>query len=159
IKDHLKFIIPSLIGIFLFMTPVKVNEKFIIPIAELAGFFESGLTNYLSLIMMLIIVITGICTVLFKINPTGIQGKPFLQRLFLVGNFWMLIRVLAAIFSIMVYFQLGTEAISGEDTGQLILDDIFHVLCSVFLFAGVFLILLTSFCLLELIGLFMTHIM
>lgn len=159
LKDHLKFIIPSLFGVFLFMTPIKVDGDFTIPIAVLAGFVESGLSNFLSLIMMLIIVITGVFTVIFKVNPTGVQGKPFLQRLFLVGNFWMFIRVLAAIFAIMVYFQLGTEAISGEDTGQLLLDDLLHVLFSVFLFAGFFLPLLTNFGLLEFIGSFMTNIM
>src|SRR5699024_3975674 len=146
--------IPSLIGIFLFMTPVKVDGDFTIPIAVLAGFVESGLTNYLSLIMMLIIVITGICTVLFKINLTGIQGKPFLQRLFLVGNFWMLICVIAAIIYFIVYIQLGTEAISGEYTGLLLLDDLLLVLFSVFLFAVFFLPLLTNFGLLEFLGSF-----
>src|SRR5699024_2687191 len=82
---------------------------------------------------------------------------PFLQRLFLIGNFWLIIRVLAAIFAIMVYFQLGTEAITGENTGQLLLDDLLHVLFSVFLFSGFFLPLLSNFDLLVFIVSFMTN--
>lgn len=159
LKDHIKFIIPSIIGIFLFMTPIKVDGDFTIPIAVLAGFVEDGLANYLSLIMMIIIAATGFFTLFFRINPTGLKGKPFLQRLFLVGNFWTIIRLLAAIFAIMVFFQLGPEAVHGEDTGQLLLDDLLHVLFSVFLFAGFFLPLLTNFGLLEFIGTFMTEIM
>lgn len=158
-KDHIKFIIPSLIGVFLFMTPIKVAGDFTIPIAVLAGFIESTLTDYLSIIMMIIIVLTGFLTVIFRINPAGLHDKPFLQRLFVVSNFWVVIRLLAAIFAIMVYFQLGSEAIYGEDTGQLLLDDLLHVLFSVFLFAGFFLPLLTNFGLLEFIGSFMTKIM
>src|SRR5699024_443287 len=158
-KDHIKFIIPSLIGVFLFMTPIKVGGDFTIPIAVLAGFIESTLTDYLSIIMMIIIVLTGFLTVIFRINPGGLHDKPFLQRLFVVSNFWVVIRLLAAIFAIMVYFQLGSEAIYGEDTGQLLLDDLLHVLFSVFLFAGFFLPLLTNFGLLEFIGSFMTKIM
>lgn len=59
----------------------------------------------------------------------------------------------------MVYFKLGSEAIYGENTGQLLLGDLLHVLFSVFLFAGLFLPLLTNFGLLELVGTWMTKIM
>src|SRR5699024_6323606 len=107
----------------------------------------------------LIIVITGLSTLIFRINPAGVRGKPFLQRLFIVGNFWTIVRLLAAIFALMVYFQFGPEAFIGEDTGQMLLDDLLHVLFSVFLFAGFFLPLLTNFGLLEFIGSFMTDIM
>src|SRR5690625_2811495 len=100
LKDHIKFIIPSIIGIFLFMTPIKVDGDFTIPIAVLAGFVEDGLANYLSLIMMIIIAATGFFTLFFRINPTSLKGKPFLQRLFIVGNFWTIVRLLAAIFAI-----------------------------------------------------------
>lgn len=159
IKDHLKFILPSIIGVFLFMTPIKIAGEFTIPIAVLAGFIQDNLANYLSLIMMLIITLTALCSVLFRIKPDLIAGKPFLQRLFIVGNFWLTVRLLAMLFAIMVYFQLGPEAIYGEDTGQLLLDDLLHVLFSVFLFAGFFLPLLTNFGLLEFIGAFMTKVM
>src|SRR5690625_372203 len=158
-KDHIKFIVPSLLGVFLFMTPIKVAGDFTIPIAVLAGIIQDSLTNYLSLIMMTIIVITALFTVIFKTSPNFIAGKPFLQRLFVVSTFWMIVRILAAIFAVMVFFQLGTEAIYGEDTGQLLLDDLLHVLFSVFLFAGFFLPLLTNFGLLEFIGAFMKKIM
>src|SRR5699024_8832143 len=158
--DHIKFIIPSLIGIFLFMTPVKTADGFTIPIAILAGWVESNLTNYLSLIMMVIIVITAVLTLVFKIGGAErLKGKEFLQRLFLVNTFWIIVRLLAAVFAVMVYFQIGSETIYGDDTGQLLLGSLLHVLFSVFLFAGLFLPLLTNFGLLELVGTFMTNIM
>src|SRR5699024_4484387 len=158
--DHIKFIVPSLLGIYLFMTPVKTDDGFTIPIAVLAGWVESRLTNYLSLIMMGIIVLTAIFTLLMKvIGQDRIEGKEFLQRLFLVNTFWTVVRVIAAVFAIMIYFQIGSEVIYGEDTGQLLLGDLLHVLFSIFLFAGLFLPLLTNFGLLELIGVFMTKVM
>src|SRR5699024_2931095 len=158
-KDHMKFIVPSLLGVFLFMTPIKVAGNFTIPIAVLAGFIQDGLANYLSLIMTVIVVLTGILTIVFSLNPSFTKNKPFLQRLFLVGNFWMITRFIAAIFTLMIYFQIGPDIMVGEDTGQLLLDDLLHVLFSVFLFAGFFLPLLTNFGLLEFIGSFMTEIM
>src|SRR5690625_5723425 len=66
LQTHLKFIIPSLLGIFLFMTPIKSEGSFTIPIAILAGLIEDGLGAYLSLIMMIIIVLTAILTLLVK---------------------------------------------------------------------------------------------
>lgn len=160
LKNHLKFIIPSLLGIFLFMTPIKVADGFTIPIAILAGKLQAALTNYLSLIMVIIIIITALMTLIYKL--AGIQKiaySPFFDRLFNVNWFWTVTRILAAVFALMVYFKLGTEAIYSDDTGGLLLNDLLHTLFAVFLFAGLFLPLLMDFGLLELFGTLMTKVM
>ncbi|MGM8364728.1 YjiH family protein [Virgibacillus sp. W0181] len=160
LKDHLTFIIPSLIGIFFFMMPVPADKGFTIPIAILADWVQVKLANQLSLIMMIIIVVTAIVTVLFRlIGRERFSRTPFFQQLFHVSLFWTITRVLAAIFAVMVYFQLGPEAIHGENTGQMLLDGLLHTLFAVFLFAGLFLPLLMDFGLLELFGTLMTKIM
>lgn len=160
LSDHLKFIIPSLIGVFLFMLPIKVGDGFTIPIAVLADWIQGFLGNYLSSIMMVIIIISAIMSVLAKINGENfLRRTPFFQQLFNVSVFWTITRVLAAVFAIMVFFQLGPEAVYGEDTGQVLLDDLLHILFAVFLFAGLFLPLLMNFGLLELFGTLMTKIM
>ncbi|CDQ38246.1 MULTISPECIES: YjiH family protein [Virgibacillus] len=160
ITDHLKFIIPSLIGVFLFMSPMQTDEGLTIPIAILAGYVQDLLADQLSAIMMIIIVITAVMSVLAKIiGRDRLNRTPFFQQLFHVSSFWTITRVLAAIFAIMVYFRLGPAFIHGEATGQLLLDDLLHVLFAVFLFAGLFLPLLMNFGLLELFGTLMTKIM
>lgn len=160
LMDHLKFIVPSLIGIFLFMTPMKVSDGYTIPVAILAGFIQDLLAHQLSAIMMVIIVITAILTVSAKITGGGIFRKtPFFLELFHVSSFWTLTRILAAIFAIMVFFEIGPEVFYSEDTGQMLLHDLLHVLFAVFLFAGLFLPLLMNFGLLELFGTLMTKIM
>ncbi|WP_106495977.1 YjiH family protein [Lentibacillus sp. Marseille-P4043] len=160
LSDHLKFIIPSLLGVFLFMTPVPTDDGFTIPIAVLANWVQDVLANQLSAIMMIIIVITAIMTVIAKIaGQAAFQKTPFFQQLFYVSAFWTVTRVLAAIFAVMVYFQLGPEAVYGESTGQMLLGDLLHVLFAVFLFAGLFLPLLMNFGLLDLFGTLMTKIM
>ncbi|WP_156290183.1 YjiH family protein [Oceanobacillus salinisoli] len=157
--DHLKFIMPSIIGIFLFITPIPTDNGFTIPIALLANEVQALLADQLSAIMMMIIVITAALTVIAKIRPETFAKTPFFQRLFTVNRFWAATRVLAAIFAVMVFFQVGTEAVYGPDTGQLLLDDLLHVLFAVFLFAGLFLPLLMNFGLLEFVGTMMTKIM
>lgn len=158
--DHLKFIIPSLIGILIFMFPVQTEDGFTITIALLSGWVQELLANQLSLIMMIIIVITAVLTTLAKLSGgSAFKRTPFFQQLFYTSTFWTITRVVAAIFAVMVYFQLGPEAIHGPDTGQMLLDDLLHVLFAVFLFAGLFLPLLMNFGLLEFFGTLMTKIM
>lgn len=160
--DHIKFIIPSILGVFLFMTPIKVGGDFTIPIAIFAGWIENLLANQLSAIMMVIIIITAIMTILAKlIGDKAFSKTPFFQQLFDVSPFWTITRVLAAIFAIMVFFKIGPEAVYGDDTGQVLIGDggLLHVLFSVFLFAGIFLPLLMNFGLMEFIGTMMTKVM
>ncbi|HLT54705.1 MAG TPA: YjiH family protein [Bacillota bacterium] len=160
LSDHLKFILPSLAGIFLFMIPVPSGDGMTIPVAVLAGWAQDLLANHLSLIMMIIIIITALASIIAKIAGKEVLAKtPFFQNLFYTNGFWLTTRILAAVFAVMVYFQLGPEAVHGPNTGQLLLDSLLHVLFAVFLFAGVFLPLLTNFGLLELFGAFMTKIM
>lgn len=160
LSDHLKFILPSLAGIFLFMIPVPSGDGMTIPVAVLAGWAQDLLANHLSLIMMIIIIITALASIIAKIAGKETLAKtPFFQNLFYTNGFWLTTRILAAVFAVMVYFQLGPEAVHGPNTGQLLLDSLLHVLFTVFLFAGVFLPLLTNFGLLELFGAFMTKIM
>lgn len=158
--DHLKFIIPSLLGIFLFMTPVQTDDGMTIPIAILANWLQNLLAGQLSAIMMFIIVITAIMTVAARVlGQNAFSKTPFFQQLFYVSTFWTLTRVLAAVFAIMVYFRLGPKAIHDPATGQLLLGDLLHVLFAVFLFAGLFLPLLMNYGLLDLFGTLMTKIM
>jgi nucleoside recognition membrane protein YjiH len=158
--ENLKFILPSLIGIFLFIVPLKTTNGFTIPIAILANWVQDKLANQLSLIMMVIITLTAVLTVAAKLAGRDRLAKtPFFQNLLFVNWFWTIARVLAAVFAIMVYFQIGPVAIHGENTGQLLLDSLLHVLFAVFLFAGIFLPLLTNFGLMELFGTLTTNLM
>lgn len=159
-SDHLKFIIPSFIGIILFMLPVKTADGFTITIAIFADWIQAILADHLSLIMMVIIIISAVMTVVGKMSDGRLFNTiPFFEKLFYVSPFWAIVRIIAAIFVVMVYFELGPEAIYSDDTGKLLLDDLLHVLFSVFLFAGLFLPLLMNFGLLELFGTLMTKIM
>lgn len=160
IFDHIKFIIPSLIGVFLFMSPIKTEDGLTIPIAILAGKVQSLLADQLSGIMMAIIVLTAIITIIVRLlGKEKLDRTPFFQQLFYVNMFWTITRVVAAIFAVMVFFQLGPEFIHSANTGQMLLGDLLHVLFAVFLFAGLFLPLLMNFGLLELFGTLMTKIM
>ncbi|WP_431802948.1 YjiH family protein [Halobacillus andaensis] len=158
--SHLAFIIPSILGIILFMIPFSSDGSVTILIAIMAGWLQEKLADSLSLIMTVIITITAVLTVLVKIiGPEKLDRTPFFQSLFNVPWVWVVTRILGMIFAIMVYFQAGPEAIISGNTGGLLLDDLLHVLFAVFLFAGLFLPLLLNFGLLELFGVLLTKVM
>ncbi|SDK16732.1 YjiH family protein [Sediminibacillus albus] len=160
LTDHLKFIIPSLIGIFLFMIPVSIGDQVTIPIAILSGWLQELLAGQLSAIMAIIISITAIASLIVKLaGREALERYPFFQQLLYVSWFWLITRLAAMAFAIMVLFELGHEAIYSADTGGFILGDLLHVLFSVFLFAGLFLPLLLNYGLLELFGTILSKVM
>jgi nucleoside recognition membrane protein YjiH len=160
ITDYLQFIIPSLIGIFLFVIPLSINGKFTIPVAVLANFVEGLLAGYLPYIATIIMTVTALLSLQAQLGkPAYIVNTPFLEKLFHVTWIWQIARILGMIFSILALFKVGPEAIWSESTGGLLLYDLIPVLFSVFLFAGLFLPLLLDFGLLELCGALFTKVM
>ncbi|TLS36108.1 YjiH family protein [Pseudalkalibacillus caeni] len=155
-SDYLKFIIPSLIGMFLFMVPIQYNGETTIPVAILAGELQGILGSSIPYIVTGLITITVIGTLIAKVKE---PRSPFFNALFNVGPLWMIARVLGMVFAVMTLFELGPEWVWSANTGGLLLYDLLPVLFAVFLFAGLFLPLLLDFGLLELTGALLTKIM
>ncbi len=154
------FLIPSLIGVFLFMTPIAYNDAFTIPIAVLAKAIQSGLSGSITTIVTLIVATTAVlsllCTVL---KPEKLKKYPFFNHLLVVNPIWLIARLLGAVFIAMTYFKIGLPAVYSENTGHLVLNDLMPVLFSVFILAGLLLPLLLNFGLLELVGTLLTKVM
>ncbi|WP_121610488.1 YjiH family protein [Mesobacillus foraminis] len=160
LKSVLTFIIPSLLGIFLFMIPISYKGDITIPIAVLSGLVQELLAGYLPHIMTAIIILTLLGTLLAKtVRPEIMARNPFLKTLLDVPVIWFVARILGAIFAVCALFKLGPEMIWSENTGGLLLNDLLPVLFAVFLFAGLFLPLLLDFGLLELFGTLLTKVM
>lgn len=160
LRNTLMFIIPSLLGILLFMTPVKFADSFTIPIALLAKSFLGLLGQYAPDIVTTIVTFSAFSSLLVVIiKPAFITRSTFLTGLFLPSFVWLVVRLLGAIFVLMAFFGVGPEHIIAQGTGGFVLGDLLPTLLSVFVFAGLFLPLLTNFGLLEMIGTLMTRIM
>lgn len=66
IKTILTFIVPSLIGLLLFMTPISYNDAITIPIAIISKALQGALSGVLTLIVTMIIVTTALASSLSK---------------------------------------------------------------------------------------------
>ena len=155
------FLIPSILGIILFMIPVKFGDEWKVPIAKFAAILSTALEPAMPMTAMIIIVIAALGSSIFLFVKTN-QAKPsFMVSLFKVTPFWTVTRIIGAIFAIMVTFQIGPEFIWNENTGGLLLapDGLVSFLFTIFLFAGLLLPLLLNFGLLEFFGTMMVKVM
>jgi nucleoside recognition membrane protein YjiH len=160
LKTIITFILPSFIGLMLFMLPISYNDAITIPIAVLAKMLQALLADKLTLIVTIIIVFMAFATVLARlIKPKFVTQSTFFTNLLLIPALWVLMRILGAVFVVMTYLQMGPEIIYSSATGALVLNDLLPVLFSVFLLAGILLPLLVNFGLLEFFGTMMTKIM
>jgi len=159
-KNLLKFLIPSLIGILLFMTPVLYNGEITIPIALFSGLILDYLSSALPGIMTSFICLSfigSLFTILLK--PKAVISRPYWNTLLNITPSWFLIRGFGALFALSTYFKIGSEWIWSGNTGGLLLNDLIPILFAVFLLAGLFLPLLLNYGLLEFFGVLLTKIM
>ncbi len=160
LKVWLTFLIPSLIGVFLFMTPVPAGEVMTIPIAVMAKVIQGAFSEIALGLIAVIICITGVLSLIFSVfKPASLTKFHLLNHLFNVSWIWLVTRLFGMVFVLLTYFQVGPHAISSENTGLLVLKDLLPVLFSVFILAGLLLPLLLNFGLLELAGTLLTKVM
>lgn len=171
LKLAFKFILPSLIGIFLFMLPVSYENSITIPIAILSTGLQTLLSEYLLYILLITVTLSAILSLLTKLFKFQfILKNEFLNSLFNPSWIWLILRLLAFLFiSLITSIESGMtlpsslmpiiEMIVSKDTGGLVLADLLPVLFSIFLFAGLFLPLLLNFGLLEFIGCLLVKVM
>lgn len=159
-RNFLLFLIPSLLGMFLFMTPVFHGEGITIPIAVLKDFLLGAIGDNIAMVVAGVLVTSAAASIVTKLaKPKVVLKSEFLNALLNPSLGWFIIRVLGAAFVVMVMAKTGPELIISELTGTFVFVELMPTLFAVFVFAGLLLPLLTHFGLLELIGSLLTKIM
>ncbi|OEF24275.1 YjiH family protein [Vibrio rumoiensis] len=154
------FIIPSLIGLFLFMAPMSYEGSYTIPVAVLAKSLQALLDNSIVTIVTAIIAFMSVATIACKLfKPAFIAHNPFLNTLMNPSPLWLFVRIAGGIIAVMTYAKIGPQFIWEENTGGMVLNGLLPTLFSVFIFAGMLLPLLLNFGLLELFGTLLSKVM
>lgn len=160
VRGVLSFLIPSIIGLFLFVVPIAWQGEMTVPIALLAKIIQGALENVLPTAALLIIGIAWIgSTIALCVKPASFRDSHLWRALFQVTPFWYAVRTIGLFFVLCTYFKLGPEWIWSQDTGGMLLTSLLPGLFVVFLLAGLLLPLLVDFGLLEFAGMLMTKIM
>lgn len=155
-SNFLKFLIPSLIGLILFIIPLPYGNIFniegISPVNIGVGFMSElmklTISDYIPTICLVIIVMSAVLSVTSKFITIK---NGFMSNLLNVSGFWLFFRIVAAVFVVMIYFGKGPEFIISEDTGLVIMG-LMPSLISLFLIAGFLIPLVLDFGLMDFFG-------
>ena len=152
-KLFLRFLIPSLIGAFLFVTPINQDGNLTIPIAVAANALLDFMGDHADTVIWLLISLSAVLTILHKTVGIGLlKRNPKLNNLFDVKGFWLIVRIIGFVFVNMIYFGIGPDIIIGDLTGSVVMGDLLPILVCVFLLAGLLLALLLNYGLLDFLG-------
>ena len=164
-KSLLNFLIPSIIGIIIFMIPVKYDGEWTIIVKIFADFIAKTIDDYLPALCTIIITISFVMSVLASFNVKFIKENKLLDQTFSVTPVWLVLRILGFIVVWMVVLKdklnLGSffDMIVADESATFILNDLLTSLVIIFVIASMLLPLLLDFGLLEFIGAIFTKIM
>ena len=159
-KRFYMFLIPSLIGAFLFVTPIQYDGNLTIPIAIAANFMLDLMGDHALTVIWLLISLSAVVTIVHKLRPLSIlKRNEKLNALFSVKGFWFAIRMVGFVFANMIYFGIGPDIIIGDATGGLVINDLLPILVCVFFLAGLLLALLLNYGLLDFFGALLIKLM
>ncbi len=168
-RDIALFLIPSILGIVLFMIPVPVDGSWTIVVKVISDSIGAVLADFLPLLCVIIVTASAELGVLSLGKPSFITSYPIIDKTFTATPVWAIIRVIGCIFIWLTYLGIGSEdsegfmaviyGITSPDTGGFVLGDLLTVLVIIFFLAGLLLPLLLDFGLLEFIGALLTKVM
>lgn len=157
-KRFYRFLIPSLVGMFLFIMPLSVDGNLTIPVAVLAHGLLNLMGDHMLMIIWFLITLSALLTLMHKV--TGVfKNYPKLNQLFGIKGFWFGVRMIGFVFVNMIVFDAGPEIIIGDVTGQVVIHDLMPILVCVFLLASILLALLLNYGLLDFFGALLIRVM
>ena len=164
-KSLLNFLIPSIIGVIIFMIPVKFDGEWTIIVKIFADFIAKTIGDYLPVLCTIIITISFVMSVLASFNVKFIKENKLLDQTFSVTPVWLVLRILGFIVVWMVVLKNKLnlwpffDMIVADESATFILNDLLTSLVIIFIIASMLLPLLLDFGLLEFIGAIFTKIM
>lgn len=158
----LKFIIPSLLGVILFILPIKVNNNYTILVKAFSDFFITNTTKILPVICFIVLTISAVGSMIWYIANKNYGKKIYFIKkfdFFKTSLIWLSLKIISLVFSTMVLFDTGLTYVIDSETGGFIFNDLITTLVVIFSFAGFLLPLLLDFGLLEFVGTLLVRFM
>ena len=147
-----RFAVPSALGLFLFLSPVY-SRGWTIPIAVIQARVQSLMGVSLLLILVSLCVFTALASMAYSwFDFSWLPKSKLLGQIFKTTPFWMVLRILGAVFGVMFYMESGPDLIIGPRTGTAAYVEIGQPMLTIFVISCVFLPLLTNYGAMEFIG-------
>ena len=122
-KNLLKFILGSGFGVLMFLVPVPQGDSFTTLLDYLKSFLRGLFGDTLPYILAVMITLSAVLSLYdYLCKPDWIRKNAYLRKGFSTTPLYLVSKVLGAVFTCMVVFGAGPEAVSSMDTGGTIVD-------------------------------------
>ena len=149
----LRFALPSLFGVAIFLVPYPTADGVNIGLGILTDWAKALMGDSLPVNVVRIVCISAVVSALATLaRPAWSRRPDGIGSVFAASRTSAVVRAVAAVVACMVLFGAGPEWIASAGTGGVILNDLMTVIVVVFVFASFLLPLLTDFGLMEFIG-------
>lgn len=150
--SRLKFIVLSLIGVFLFLIPIPSGDTFTIPVGIIIDWVKSHIHELTLWPLTFLVTLNACLTVLTKISkPEFIMKNRWMRELFDTTPLYIISRVVGAIFILMYAFGKGPAMVIDANTGGTMID-LARSLISILIVISFTMPLLTEFGIMEFVG-------
>ncbi|MDH4125640.1 MAG: YjiH family protein [Gammaproteobacteria bacterium] len=149
----LRFALPSLLGVLLFLTPVPWDGHLTIGIGIVTSWVRALMGDYGLQLVVGLTMLTSVMTIFGTVFRAGwIRRHARLKDLFAVPLVWLLLRLAGMSFGLIYLFQFGPELLRSESVGGAVFVGIAVNVTAVYVSACLLLPLLTDFGLMEFVG-------
>ncbi|MFC4803812.1 YjiH family protein [Filifactor villosus] len=147
-----KFLIPSLIGAFIFLCPIPWNDSINIPIGIISDLLAKLIKPFAPQLLLFFISSSAIVSLINRLfKPAFIKNNTLLNKLFSPSPYYLVVRILGSIATAMIIFNKGPEFIISPDTGGTMLS-LLQTLIAWFFAASFLMPLLMDFGIMEYTG-------
>lgn len=117
-KSIMKFLIPSVLGVFIFLFPIPWKGSINIPIGIISDWLATTIKPVAPILITTVILISAIfSTITTILKPKLIVNNTLLKKLFVTSNLYLIFRIIGAFVVVLVFTKSGPEFIISGDTG------------------------------------------
>jgi nucleoside recognition membrane protein YjiH len=150
----LRFALPSLASLLLFLVPFRIDGKSTILVAELAAFLRGSLAPVLPSLILFIAGVSALASLVLSLRrrERGLAGM-----LFCVRWYWVVLRLAGAAIAAMVLLGAGPEFLRGDSTGGTMVRQLVPNVMTLFLAVIFLLPLMTEYGIMEFTGVLLSR--
>jgi len=149
----LRFILPSSLGVAIFLVPVAWDGELTIGIGIITQWVKALMGAYGVETVVVLMVLTSVMTFLASVLKVRlVRDSDWFGSLFDVPLSWFLVRLAGTVFGLMYLYQAGPALLLSEEVGGAVYKDIAVNVVAVYISACLLLPLLTEFGFMEFVG-------
>lgn len=150
----LRFMLPSLASLLLFLVPFRIDGESTILVAELAAFLRESLAPLLPALILFIAGVSALASLVLSLRR---RERGLLGMLFCVRWYWVVLRLAGAAIAAMVLLGAGPEFLRGDSTGGTMVRQLVPNVMTLFLAVIFLLPLMTEYGIMEFTGVLLSR--